>query len=53
MHQPLMWNMGTTGSTASCGDRQSTAGRQAVVALSTSARCEYSTPLGWPVVPEV
>ncbi len=53
MHQALMWNMGTTGRMLSRVDRPSTSGRQAVVALSTMARCEYSTPLGLPVVPEV
>src|SRR5574343_754298 len=53
MHQALLWNMGTTGSAASRAERLSTSGRHAVVALSTMARCEYSTPLGLPVVPEV
>ena len=53
MHQALMWNMGTTGRMVSWGDRLSKPGMQHVMALSTMARCEYITPLGLPVVPEV
>ena len=48
-----MWNMGTTGRMVSRALMLSTPGMQADRALSTSARCEYSTPLGLPVVPEV
>jgi hypothetical protein len=45
--------MGTTGKMVSCGDKHSKLGMQQVMALSTMARCEYITPLGLPVVPEV
>ena len=48
-----MWNIGTTGKMVSWVDRPSTSGMQPVVAFITMARCEYSTPLGLPVVPEV
>jgi hypothetical protein len=45
--------MGTAGKTASLGDIDRTPGKQQVVALRTMARCEYTAPLGCPVVPEV
>ena len=48
-----MWNIGTTGNTASCDQMLRTPGIHAPIALSVNARCEYNTPLGLPVVPEV
>jgi hypothetical protein len=53
MHHALMWNIGTTGSMVSPADRLSASGTQIDIALSVMARCEYSAPLGLPVVPDV
>src|SRR3989344_840066 len=51
--QALTWNMGTTGSTVSVALRHIASGRAAANACSTVERCEYTAPLGLPVVPEV
>jgi hypothetical protein len=53
MPQAFAWNMGTTGIITSPSQMpmQSVCERPSV--CSTIARCEYSTPLGFPVVPVV
>ena len=51
--QPLAWNSGTTGMTASREDRPRKSGAHTAMACSTFERCEYSKPFGLPVVPEV
>ena len=51
--QALAWNIGTTGSTTS---RSQTPIVSAIITPKvwrTIDRCEYTTPLGFPVVPEV
>ena len=52
MPQALTWNMGTAGMIASAAEMFSMSGVIAAQACSTVERCEYSTPLGLPVVPE-
>src|SRR4030081_440728 len=53
MPQLLAWNSGTTGSivSAALGPRETPL--LGMSACSTLERCEYKTPLGLPVVPEV
>ena len=53
MHHALMWNIGTTGRIVSCDDTHRMPGLHTEIAFSAIARCEYSAPLGFPVVPEV
>ena len=53
MPQLLAWNSGTTGSMVSSALAPSESPLLAISACSTLERCEYSTPLGSPVVPEV
>ena len=47
------WNIGTTGVIASRSHSPITSASAIPNECSTSDRCEYSTPLGWPVVPVV
>ena len=49
----LAWNIGTTGSSVSRPETSLTSGSAATSECSTSDRCEYTTPLGRPVVPDV
>ena len=51
--QALAWNIGTTGSITSRMEMLSASGDAAAKAWIMFERCEYSTPLGLPVVPEV
>src|SRR4030081_801131 len=51
--QLLAWNNGTTGSIVSLAFAPSESPVLAISACSTLERCEYNTPLGSPVVPEV
>ena len=51
--QALTWNMGTTGSTVSEARTFRPLGMAEAYACNTVERCEYSAPLGLPVVPEV
>ena len=51
--QQLAWNIGTTGSIMSREETPMASGVAAIIECSTLERCEYSTPLGLPVVPEV
>ncbi|MNG21065.1 hypothetical protein D3C76_1246520 [compost metagenome] len=53
MPQALTWNIGTTISATSLPDRAKPPGVQDVSECNTDERCEYTTPLGLPVVPEV
>src|SRR6185436_14459545 len=53
MPHALTWNIGTIGHTVSPAPTPSPSGSAAASACSTVERCEYSTPLGWPVVPDV
>jgi len=53
MPQLLAWNMGVTGNTTSVPRRPQKSPRLATSVCSTVERCEYTTPLGCPVVPEV
>ena len=53
MPQLLAWNSGTTGSIVSPALAPSESPVLAISACSTLERCEYNTPLGSPVVPEV
>src|SRR6476469_5122512 len=53
MPQLLAWNRGTTGSIVSAADAPSASFELAINACRTLERCEYRTPLGSPVVPEV
>jgi hypothetical protein len=53
MPQLLAWNNGTTGSIVSFDVAPSASPLLAIIECSTLERCEYSTPLGSPVVPEV
>ena len=53
MPQAFTWNMGTTGKATSRADMFKASGRAAAYACSTVERWVYSTPFGWPVVPEV
>jgi hypothetical protein len=47
------WNIGTTSSALSAADRPSPSTEHTANECSTVERCEYSTPLGFPVVPDV
>src|SRR6218665_2043086 len=47
----LMWYSGSTASTRSAGESSCSA--LMACALTARVRCVSSTPLGWPVVPEV
>ena len=51
--QLLAWNSGTTGSMVSLAEVPSASFVLAMKECSTLERCEYSTPFGSPVVPEV
>ena len=53
MPQLLAWNSGTTGSIVSAALAPRESPVLAISACSTLERCEYNTPLGSPVVPEV
>src|SRR5580700_4269373 len=53
MPQLLAWNSGTTGSMVSPAPAPSESPVLAISACMTLDRCEYSTPFGSPVVPEV
>ncbi len=53
MPQALAWNIGTTAITVSCSLRPSVSVMPLASECSVIARCEASTPLGMPVVPEV
>ena len=53
MPQLLAWNMGVTGSTTSVERTAAKSARPATSECSTVERCEYTTPLGLPVVPLV
>jgi hypothetical protein len=49
----LTWNIGTTGITTSRSLRPSISDMAEAIECRHMARCEYSAPLGRPVVPEV
>jgi hypothetical protein len=49
----LAWNIGTTGRTVVSGSIGITAPFDAIIEWIIVERCEYSTPFGLPVVPEV
>ena len=52
--QQLAWNIGTTGRMTSNSIATSMAsGIAAIIECRTLERCEYTTPLGLPVVPDV
>ena len=51
--QALAWNIGTTGSTVSRADSPITSTPRVTRVCRKFERCEYSTPFGLPVVPEV
>src|ERR1700681_97904 len=51
--QPLAWNIGTTGITTSRQEIPNMSVQAVTIACSTLERCEYTTPFGLPVVPEV
>src|SRR5882762_1720817 len=53
MPQLLAWNKGTTGSIVSAALAPSESPLLAISACKTLERCEYRTPLGSPVVPDV
>src|ERR1700760_3658521 len=53
MPQLLAWNSGTTGSMVSLAQAPSESPVFAIRACMTLERCEYNTPLGSPVVPDV
>ena len=53
MPHALAWNIGTTGSTVSRCPRPSPSVISVASECSTVDRCEYTTPLGCPVVPDV
>ena len=53
MPHALAWNIGTTGITASAARRPIASGLSTPSECSTVERCEYTTPLGRPVVPLV
>ena len=53
MPQLLAWNIGVTGSTTSVPRRPQKSPRLATRVCRTVDRCEYATPLGRPVVPDV
>ena len=49
----LAWNIGTTGSTTSASDTPSVSASITDIECRNVERCEYTTPLGLPVVPLV
>jgi hypothetical protein len=51
--QALAWKRGTMTRIESLEPMLSASGEHAISAWITVDRCEYSTPLGLPVVPEV
>jgi len=53
MPQALAWNIGTTGWITSFGDGPRTVDCMPSRVWMKFDRCEYRTPLGFPVVPEV
>src|SRR3954453_20309676 len=53
MPQALAWNIGTIISTRSRSERFNAFGVVAANECRNDDRCEYTTPLGLPVVPEV
>ena len=53
MPQLLAWNMGVTGKTTSVPLRAQKSPKQPTRVCKMVERCEYTTPLGRPVVPEV
>ena len=53
MPQALAWNIGTTGIATSRTREAERVGRVHAIVCSTVERCEYTTPLGLPVVPLV
>ena len=53
MPQALAWNIGTTGIATSRTERPNALGAFTAMVCSTVERCEYTTPLGLPVVPLV
>jgi hypothetical protein len=53
MLHALTWNIGTTSSAVSARDTARLSTVHAPNACNTVDRCEYSTPFGWPVVPDV
>jgi len=53
MPQAFAWNMGTMGIAASEARRPIASGLSTPRECSTVERCEYSTPFGLPVVPDV
>jgi hypothetical protein len=50
---PFAWNRGTTGKTRSCCVIPTLSAMQNAIEWSHCPRCEYMTPFGMPVVPEV
>ncbi|MND93539.1 hypothetical protein D3C80_857270 [compost metagenome] len=53
MPQALAWNIGTTGRITSLGVAPMTVACRPSRVWMKFERCEYSTPFGLPVVPEV
>ena len=51
--QQLAWNIGVTGSITSLPRKSQQSAMQPTSVCSTVERCEYTTPLGRPVVPDV
>ncbi len=51
--QALAWNIGTTSSSVVPLLMSNVSRDSDSIACSTVERCEYSTPFGFPVVPEV
>jgi hypothetical protein len=49
----LAWNIGTTGIATSRTESPNAFGAFTAMVCSTVERCEYTTPLGLPVVPLV
>jgi len=53
MPHALAWNIGTASSSVICELTPKVSGAHSISECSTVERCEYSTPFGLPVVPEV
>src|SRR3954454_23082409 len=53
MPQALAWNIGTITRTRSRSERSSAAGVHTASECRYDDRCEYATPFGFPVVPDV
>ena len=53
MPHAFAWNIGTIASTRSRSDRPSAVGVVATSECRNDERCEYATPFGLPVVPDV